>query len=62
VMDVCCRAPIRIGHLKDFLPLTPAPDFTHWGGARVAQHDATQPEFGHRKLRNDFGLWRFGYV
>jgi hypothetical protein len=39
VMSVCCRDPIRIGHLKDLLPLTPAPDFTHWGGARVAQHN-----------------------
>jgi hypothetical protein len=39
------------------------PDFTHCsGGGRVAQHDATKPEFGHRKLRNDFGFWEFGYV
>jgi hypothetical protein len=42
--------------------LTTAPDFTHWGGARVAQHDATEPEFGHRKLRYDFGFSEFGYV
>ena len=43
-------------------PLTTAPDFTHWGGARVAQHDVTEPEFGHRKLRYDFGFSEFGYV
>jgi hypothetical protein len=39
-----------------------APDFTHCGGVRVAQHNATESEFGHRKLRNDFGTWESGYV
>jgi hypothetical protein len=42
VMGVCCRYPIRIGHLKDFLSLAIAPNFTHrGGGVRDVQHDAT---------------------
>jgi hypothetical protein len=44
------------------LPLMMAPDFTHCGGVRVAQHDATELEFGHRKLRYDFRSSEFRYV
>jgi hypothetical protein len=33
-----------------------APDLTLCGGVRVAQHDATEAEFGQRKLRYDFGF------
>jgi len=45
------------------LPLAVAPDFTLCGGGvQVAQHDATEPEFGHRKLRHDFKFSEFGYV
>jgi hypothetical protein len=62
MMGVCCRNPIRIRHLKDPPPVNHRAGFTHWGGARVAQHDATEPEFGHRKLRYDFKFSEFGYV
>jgi hypothetical protein len=32
------------------------------GGVQVAQRDATEPEFGHRKLRHDFKFSELGYV
>jgi hypothetical protein len=38
-------------------------DFTHCSGViRVAQNDATESEFGHRELQNDFRFWEFGYL
>ena len=40
-----------------------APDFAHrGGGVGVAQHDATLYGIWDRELRNDFRLWKFGYV
>jgi len=63
MIGVCCRDQNRIGHLEDLPPVNDGVGFTPCGdGVRAAQHDATEPEFGHRKLRNDFGFWKFGYV
>jgi hypothetical protein len=63
VMGVCCRDPIQIGHARDLPTVTMAPDFTLRGTAvRVAQHGATEWEFGHSELRNDVGFWEFGYA
>jgi len=54
VMGVCCRDPNQIRHAKELPTVRVAPNLQ----ARCsAQHDATDLEFGHSELRNDFELW-----
>src|SRR6266850_2219742 len=52
----------RIGHLKDLPPDSYGAGFHALQRRRPGrtQNDATEWEFGHRKLRYDFGFWEFG--
>jgi len=61
-MGIFCRDPNRIGHLNNLPPVGAGAGF-HASRRRHTRraHDVTEPEFGHRKLRNDFGFWKFGY-
>jgi hypothetical protein len=53
-MGICCGDPNRIGHLKNLPPISDGAGFH----ALQRRHSsrATEVEFGHRKLRYDFGF------
>ena len=44
------------------LGLNDPPDFTAAAPSESRSTTRHESEFGHRELRNDFGLWEFGYV